>query len=436
MRVKKIYIKLFFTFISILVSAVMVVSVSFAWLVLSKSPAVNNISVMIGGGKTILLAPDLTTTVIDASGEEKIVHYPGTFSDTLNFSEYDSYNNLSKVSGLIPVSSADGRYWMIPAYDENGDLLPVEEFTVDDTLSYANRYEDGCYVYLDFWIVSPGSEYDIHVSTDKKTQQGSYLVELPGVTVAENGGMTLAETQNVVASSARIGFLVNNDTAADADVIAYMHSNGFDSRYNALLGVYQEPGETPNPTAASSFLIYEPNGTLHSSAVGENGSYLITRPLLYDNWMQQIRETDISDHLTVQTESIWKQSDAGVSLEAQFQTAVAGKTELTAAKAQDYFYRKFLQGQLSPYISTGLFVRQTPSLYAAAADGVVSPDKISTLETAGASDSGVVTRLERNTPQRIRMFVWLEGQDPDCRNASKVRASQIALRMELAGSTT
>ena len=433
---KKIYIKLFFTFISILVSAIMVVSVSFAWLVLSKSPAVNNISVMIGGGKTILLAPDLTTTVIDASGEEKIVHYPGKFSDTLNFSEYDSYNKLSKVSGLIPVSSADGRYWMIPAYDENGDLLPAEEFTVDDTLSYANRYEGGCYVYLDFWIVSPGSEYDIRVSTDKKTQQGSYLVELPGVTLGENGSMTLAETQNVVASSARIGFLVNNDAAEDADVVAYMHSSGFDSRYNGLRGIYQEPGETPNPTAASSFLIYEPNGTLHSSAVGENGSYLITRPLLYDNWMQQIRETDISDHLTVQTESVWKQSDAGVSLEQQFQTAVAGKTELTAAKAQDYFYRKFLQGQINPYLSTGLFVRQTPSLYAAAVNGVVAPDKISTLETAGASDTGVVTRLERNTPQRIRMFVWLEGQDPDCRNASKVRASQIALRMELAGSTT
>ena len=89
-----------------------------------------------------------------------------------------------------------------------------------------------------------------------------------------------------------------------------------------------------------------------------------------------------------------------------------------------------MQGQVSPYLSTGLFYQDTAALYGAAAQGTVAG-----VQTAGASDGAVIARLERNTPQRIRMYIWLEGQDPDCRNDSAILTSQIALKLELAGST-
>ena len=55
------------------------------------------------------------------------------------------------------------------------------------------------------------------------------------------------------------------------------------------------------------------------------------------------------------------------------------------------------------------------------------------LLTAGAADDVVIAELQRNVPQRIRMFVWVEGQDVDC--ASVIAASGLMLRLELAGSS-
>ena len=52
--------------------------------------------------------------------------------------------------------------------------------------------------------------------------------------------------------------------------------------------------------------------------------------------------------------------------------------------------------------------------------------------TANATDDVYIVRLEKNVPQRIRMFVWMEGQDADCVNSAE--ASSFAFRIELAGS--
>ena len=81
--------RLFFTCISLLTAVVMIATVSYAWLVLSGSPSVNGISVLIGGGQSILLAPDLTQE-IEVDGQKVTIHYPGKFSNTLDFSKYDT----------------------------------------------------------------------------------------------------------------------------------------------------------------------------------------------------------------------------------------------------------------------------------------------------------------------------------------------------------
>ena len=60
-------------------------------------------------------------------------------------------------------------------------------------------------------------------------------------------------------------------------------------------------------------------------------------------------------------------------------------------------------------------------------------EQMQSLAQAGAADHAVITTLRRNVPQRIRVFVWLEGQDGDCAAAGAVEASQIALRLEFAG---
>lgn len=238
--------KLFFLALSLLLAGVMIVSVSFAWLALSRSPAVNGISVTLGGGKTILLAPDRTEAVQTAGGESRTVHYPGEFSETLSLSADSAYANLSQFGGLSPVSTADGQYFLIPQSGAVQDGSLEERFFVDDSLTYANG-ADGLYAYLDFWVVSPGQEYALRVSTDAHTGKGSFLVGLPSVKQDSDGSLSLAQDEDMLSALCRVGFLANTDRAGDAAMTAYTQSAAYDARYRTLAGVFSERGEKADP---------------------------------------------------------------------------------------------------------------------------------------------------------------------------------------------
>ena len=74
--------------------------------------------------------------------------------------------------------------------------------------------------------------------------------------------------------------------------------------------------------------------------------------------------------------------------------------------------------------SEGAFVSQTKNL----ADG--RNLEAENVPLAGATDDIYMIELEKNVPQRIRMFIWLEGQDVDC--IEQIAASSFAVNIELA----
>lgn len=430
---KKIYIKLAASVLSIVIALTMTVGATYAWLTLSSSPAVNGISIAIGGGNTIMLAPDIVKTVTDENGKQVLIHYPGVFRNTLNFSEYETYDYLANVAGLSPVSTADGIYWLLPVYEEEtGALKDVSEFVVDKTLSNANieKAENGSYIYLDFWMVSPGSEYDIRVSTDTRNNKGSYLIELPGVEELEDGSLQLAETQGIIESIARVGFLVNTNTTSTESMNAYVESGNYNAQYKSLQGIYPEKGQETKEEY--QFTIYEPNATKHPSESIGDGAYLITKPLCFNPYGNTTMEEDISGRLMVQGANTWHSLDDGSQFEQIFQAAIANKENLTANAAADLFYNEYLQGQIAAYVKSGDFYKRTADLYDAAVDGRV-PSESMKIQTAGATDDVMITTLSANTPQRVRMYIWLEGQDADCSNSSSVNASGFSLNIELSG---
>ena len=73
---KRIYIKLIQMALILIVSITVVVSSSYAWMVLAGSPAVTGIQVAVGGGTTILIAPDVTETVEAYRRLSERVDYP------------------------------------------------------------------------------------------------------------------------------------------------------------------------------------------------------------------------------------------------------------------------------------------------------------------------------------------------------------------------
>ena len=212
---------------------------------------------------------------------------------------------------------------------------------------------------------------------------------------------------------------------------SYISSPDFNSNYKSLQGVYTEKGE--EPSAEYRFTIYEPNAVRHPSGIFEEGAYVITRPLQYNPYGNTILEEDVSGRLMVQSNNTWKTAGETTQLQEMFQAAQKKNTlEWTEETADAVFYEEYLRGQVASYVKTGNFYKNAASLYEAAVDGVVSAEAMN-LEMAGATDDAIITTLTANTPQRVRMFIWLEGQDADCVNQASVETSGLALNLELSG---
>lgn len=446
---KKIYTKLIVIVLQLVLAVSVVAMSSYAWMVLAGNPAAEGIQITIGGGNTILVAADVSETVGGVT-----YHYPGAFSDTLNFGQNKGYEYLNTVGALTPVSTADGLNWFIPEYYDpsdpevqsgavlSGTMRSIQEFSVDQFLEHANLsaeeeklIREGSYIYLDFWVVSPGQDYTLRISTDINDDSGgSFVMDLPDV-VEAGDSYTLSSGSSGAAACVRVGLLTNSDDLIDDTMLHYQNSIAFNEMYRKLRGAYTEPNSGWQVYSSDyRFTIYEPNGDTHNGSAA-NGTYVVTSPIGLVNGTARLM--DISDRLTVQLSSLWTmaQIGSGTQLEQRLQTALLEPafSGLSAEAVTAKFYNDYLAGQVTPYVTTGLFVKNTANLYTAAAGGTVL-DSYLTGENrlAGATDDVYIVKLEKNVPQRIRMFVWLEGQDVDCVNG--VSASSFALRIELAGS--
>lgn len=446
----KRYTKLLAATFLLLTAMVMVIATSYAWLTLSENPTLEKIQVTIGGSSTVLVAPDITVTDEDGN----VYHYPGAFSDTLDFSEFDQYSYLRNSAGLVPVSTADGETWYLPAYYEAGDeqvlsgaaavgqLRPISDFIPDYRLEYANlsteeadAAQTGSYIYLDFWVVAPVEGYRLRVSNGTDSI-GSYVIDLiePEKIETENGvSYALTGENRQTAASIRLGFLVNENTVLDNSMLYYSSSADFRSEYTRLQGVYTEPGSSPIYSDMTRFTIFEPNGDLHPQTVLDaqgnpvvNGQYVLTTPVGRD-----AVATNISDRLTVQLENRWIRVGEEPLIAQMFQAYLLEKNleDQDEQSLKQGFYSRYLP---YPYLTKGNFVTKTSALYAAAENGIVSAENIAGLEQSGATEDVYLTELRGGIPQRIRLFIWLEGQDVDCINTAS--AGSIAVSIELAGS--
>ena len=443
---KKIYFKLIAITLTLILSVSVVAMSSYAWLVLSGNPVATGIQVTIGGGNTILIAPDMTHTV-----DGTVYHYPGPFNDHMNFSKYASYNYLADVKGLVPVSTADGVHFFLPAYydfsDEevrqgtmlSGELKDVSQFVLDEELKHANLtaenahlVEKGSYIYLDFWVVSPGENFTLRLSTGDDSD-GTFLLDLPNpVRVETYSGYTLEAPAHLAGSAIRVGFLANDVQLIDDTMLHYQSSNFFDNRFTSLRGLYVEPN-TGNPNLqANRFTIYEPNADTHPYGAAAQGEYLQTRPVgIKDGVVQAV---DVSDRLNVQRTCTWigAISGAGTELEQRFQAALFNMDtdHMNLKQISQEFYGKYLQWQLAPYVTHSKFLKNASDLERFG--DLIRADQFAALTSSGATEDVYIIRLERNVPQRIRMFIWLEGQDADCVN--EVNTAGFVLSLELAGS--
>ena len=415
----KMVSKLIMALLALMLAVSVAVMSTYAWMILSANPVAEGVQITIDGGNTILIAPDVAQTQ-----EGTTYHYPGKFSEKLNFANVSSYDYLENLGGLMPVSTVNGLDWIVSGTDG---------YVLDDTLSYANQLKDaselrkGHYIYMDFWVVSPGSDYTLRVSSDNGS--GSFVIDLLSAQQAQTPtGYTLAVNEKgSAAASVRVGFLVDGAVITDNTMAYYQRSASAVPQYTQLKGTFGADRKD------YSFYIYEPNGNYHpNEEVAAPGSYVITRPLgVLGN---QIVPLGLTGNLSVQLANGWRQTQSGdFELEERFQTAIFGRdmSGKTVSEVEGFFYGSYLQNQVSAYVDAAPFISSTQLLYETASADIVSPEYLATLATGGATDDASIIRLEKNVPQRIRMFIWIEGQDADC--GSSAYADSFAIGLELAG---
>ena len=300
--------------------------------------------------------------------------------------------------------------------------------------------------------MSPSGDCDLRVATgtDPDDDSGSYVIALPDLSKGADGSFALNENASSVAASARVGFLVNKtplsgESGTTALLSAISENSNTGGSYNSLRGVYAEKGSsTQNFLGSERFVIYEPNADSHPGSATDGG-YIATYPVGADE-NGKGKEQLVFTHLTVQKESRWKTDGNGKSLLAgqleaalfQFMTQLGEEkmNALTAEQAAELFYAKYLQGQYSFLVQKGHFFPQSTALFTQLdpTTRTIESTVLNTYETAGATEDAVIVRLERNVPQRIRVFIWLEGQDADCTGAAE--NLRFAVNLQLAGANS
>lgn len=401
--------------LSLGLSLVLLASASFAWFTISTNPEISGMQVTLFTDIALLVSQD---------GREygQVIYLSDEFSDYV---------------GLKPVSTVDGVNWFLPAYDDFGDLLPVEYFIWDEYYEALNVLgvetdEDGFVVKNSSgnsialtgqdWMDADAQGYYVSTTFWLKTEEENGVQVRLSVPDVDNEYMEDWEfTQGTYGSYALANytFEMNED---ETSTLAVMNQDPQTALRAGFL-IQNEEGTTftiyePNADQRSS--VYKPTGTVGGEdpdangyiidyefeiAGFEDGMYIPTLPIGFneDGETPEAQALD-PNHLAVQATSEWDEGELQTALEE-------GNGYITG---------------WSNYVGTlGRFVEDTTDL---TLDSSSEYDELSA--SALASENVIVVTLEQDEPVMVTLFIWIEGQDVDCWN--DIAASSVVLNLELA----
>lgn len=429
--------KMFIAGMSLAVALILLATASFAWYTISTAPEVSGMQMALYTSRTLLLAPGDGTDTAPESDE---------------FTQYISLSpNFAGLAPLRPVSTADGINWFLPSYDtESGSISEIDSFILDDSLEHANvsvldgngneltgdalleAQSRGYYVYTDFWMKTEEDGAKVRLS----------IPHLYGSTADRHNGTTTefglaAEELN----KAVYGTYVLGEPELDPQNSSSLKERTTEPETALRVGflIYQDP-ETLQPVSETvsslPFKIYEPNADKRAAGTPQDllipdtaGSSVATR----EQYVAGFSDTSLQSGTYYVTQPIAKSEGEGIELT----TVPAANMIVQLASAwDDTSVVKTMNGQwgnsvLKPNSNDvgvfGEFLKLDDS-YATAGNTVSLTDTTGKTDIAG---SNIIVELDKNTPIRVRLFVWLEGQDVDCWN--DIAAGTFRINLELAG---
>ncbi len=415
--------KLMATATMLLISVVLLAGASLAWFTISTNPEIS--------GMQVILFTDRALVVSKTPDQED-------FTQSIDLSEMFMY-----YAPLKPISTVDGKHWFMPTYDEETGLLnPVSEFllateenanvlvyNMTDAGEYIEMTEKeylaasdkGYYVYCEFYLATEYEE-DVRVTLSAPDREKNNLEawewnpEFANEHSYKYGSYALAAYEkdpengklysidNNAQTALRVGFLIEDEAAEGATGSRFViYEPNADQRSDFSKKPFTENGKTdfyihqynliPNTNYTEGgtepkFLNYVPNSYIPTVPVGPK--------TLADGTVVGELTPIADEDLIVQLAGQWKYSSV--------QSKIMNGQGVNSNDVE--FFGKFVDKTSS--VTKGL------NQYGIHEFGTQTGYDL-------ASDTMIVTLKGRNSdgtlnPTKIKMFIWLEGQDPDCWN--------------------
>jgi hypothetical protein len=390
--------KLFAAVITLLISLVMLVTASLAWLTISTKPEISGMQVQLFTGKALLIS--------DAED--------GEYSQLLSLGGY-----FSGFVELRPVSTIDGVNWFLPDYESSGELKDPSEFILDDSLAHANvlkcnsdgtpldnlslrkARETGSYVYADIWLKTQEDYCDVRLS-------------VPAVGSTELDGWEIE--QGTYGTWALASYELDGDTAimdlrAQAALrVGFLTEQGTDNQRFVIFEPNADMRSALNkPEYSSDGITHYVPGYLKDDNNYIEGYYIPTQPIGINGNSDGVLTDIDSNNLIIQFKSEWD----GAKLQ---QALSEGKRPCSNEVSH-----------------MGRFVKDNAALLTALDENM----HMAAMDENGGNTSvaaeALIVRLKKDIPQKVRMFIWIEGQDVDCWN--DIATGSFVINLELAGET-
>lgn len=397
---KQLKMKIIMSITGILLAVTMIASASYAWLTISVTPEIQRI--------TITVTPNGKEVPFELSidyDDVKYVEEDATWMTELHLDvEMADYN-------LRPISTVDGKHWYLPKFSADGNVIDFREVPLDKVANKTKTQE--AETAAENYLVYA----DVYVRTRNRDKNQDMILSNPvlkNISAGENhfGNYVLWEPEWVD------GKLVDNDAMASVRI-------GF--QYTDLNADGTEKSGQPD-----NFYIFEPNADMRSTDFG-----------------QYLKDTvNIANGVEEMTDQIYVKKNASDTQHqvGQYAANFANNKQYYATWAPKYVSAGSCElVNVASVLGQRLVVQETSSWMDGLQENQTITSRsikhIGTLHHAGAGDSFTnipdtssreeLTTVEYGTIQKMRIFIWIEGQDIDCWN--QVAGGNIYANFEVMG---
>ena len=493
---QKFKIKIYLAGLSLLMALVMLVTASVAWFTISTAPEISGIQVGIFGDRTLLLSDDGEDfeQYIDLSYEFSCLAplHPVSTVDGLNWylPTYDLLTGALKDPTQF-IFDNTLEYANVSILAEGATKDNPQLLTGDDLQKQSDK---GYYVYADFWMMTeeeygcnvrlsiphyanfdddPGSDFMTAFNRQKdakaEVEQGAYGSYVLNSSFAlEDGEVVMASRE--AETSMRVGFLLNPqmlDPKNENDILNSDYIESLNNKSEEGEGESESESEGESETEGESeseekeeldpttydsikdkFYIYEPNADRRSAA---------NKPVGTDDTPQsevdyikgyRFNISNYKDDTYFVTQPIGGPVTAGTDTQTQNKVNTTAtvvdipQDRLIIQKASDWNMESLEEtlnkGQVpnsnDVFYPMGGFLKTTTVYTALTADDANNTRMAEVEEMpTDIAGSNVIVTLKKDTPLKVRLFIWIEGQDVDCWN--DIAAGRFIVNLELAGET-